>query len=166
MENVIHPPNSIVLNKNSNTTIFLAGSIEMGNAENWQEILSKKILDKYKNITIYNPRRDDWDSSWDQSFTSPNFYQQVNWELKALEDSDLIVLFLASNTKSPISLLELGLYANSNKLLVICPDDFWRSGNVSIVCENYSIPLYKNTEDLLENFQNVSNVLLEERFIK
>ena len=37
--------------------IFLAGSIEMGNSENWQEKVIKKFTDF--SVTFYNPRRDE-----------------------------------------------------------------------------------------------------------
>ena len=56
-------------------------------------------------------------------------------------------MYFDPETKSPISLLELGLFANSGKIHVICPEGFWRKGNVDIVCDEYNIPMYK---DLLE----------------
>jgi hypothetical protein len=71
--------------------------------------------------------------------------------LDALNKSDLIILNLLPDSKSPISLLELGLYASSGKLLVCCPDGFWRKGNVEIVCERYDIPLYDSLDDLLNS---------------
>ena len=146
---VIKSPNSIT-HSNSKPSIFLAGSIEMGNAENWQEDLTKYFE---KDFNIYNPRRDDWDNSWEQSIHNPQFYEQVSWELNALNKAQLIVMYFDPNTKSPISLLELGLYANSKKLHVICPEGFWRKGNVDIVCEKYDIPLYSN----IENFKSRIN---------
>lgn len=126
-----------------NPTIFLAGSIEMGLAENWQ-VKIENILQK-ESVTIFNPRRDDWDSSW--SHTSEQFNQQVNWELNALELSDIIFMYFAPETKSPISLLELGLYADSKKMIVVCPDNFWRKGNVSVVCARYNIPMFNTIDE-------------------
>ena len=52
-------------------------------------------------------------------------------------------------SKSPITLMELGLFAKSKKLFVVCPDEFYRSGNVQIVCNKYNIPLYKSIEELM-----------------
>jgi len=147
---VIKPPNSISKNHKRKYAIFLAGSIEMGKAENWQMKVEAYFKDK-SDYTILNPRRDDWDSSWTQEFENPQFYQQVNWELTGLERADSIIMYLCAGTQSPISLLELGLYANSGKLLVCCPKDFWRKGNVDIVCEKYGIPLYEKLENLLQN---------------
>lgn len=57
-------------------------------------------------------------------------------------------MYFSPNTKSPISLLELGLFARSGKVRVVCPEGFWRKGNVDIVCQYYNIPLYENFETL------------------
>jgi hypothetical protein len=126
----------------SNTSIFLAGSIEMGSAENWQEKI-ESILNNHK-ITILNPRRDYWDSSWKQEQTNVQFNNQVNWELNMLNNSTIIFMYLSPETKSPISLMELGLYAQSGKMIVCCPNGFWRKGNVDIVCTRYNIPLFND----------------------
>jgi len=37
--------------------VFLAGSIEMGKAENWQEKIERELKDT--DLVILNPRRDD-----------------------------------------------------------------------------------------------------------
>lgn len=117
--------------------VFLAGSIEMGKAEKWQDVIIKKCEDKP--FIFLNPRRDDWDSSWEQKITNHKFNEQVNWELDSLEEADYIVMYFDPNTKSPISLLELGLHAKSGKLIVCCPEGFWRKGNVDIVCKRNDI---------------------------
>ncbi len=147
---VIKPPTSISRNHKRKYAIFLAGSIEMGKAENWQTKVEIHFKDK-SDYTLLNPRRDDWDSSWKQDFENPQFYQQVSWELTGLQRADFIIMYLCAGTQSPISLLELGLYANSGKLLVCCPKGFWRKGNVDIVCERYGIPLYEDLAVLLQN---------------
>lgn len=120
-----------------NKYVFLAGSIEMGTAENWQTHAEKRLEEI--GMDVLNPRRDDWDSSWEQSIDNPHFYDQVTWELRGLDLAKYIIMYFDPNTKSPISLLELGLHAQSDKLIVICPDGFWRKGNVDIVCECYGI---------------------------
>jgi hypothetical protein len=132
--------------------IFLAGSIEMGNAVDWQTKVVKELNDFTKDLIFLNPRRDSWDSSWVQSIENEKFYEQVTWELDALDKSDYIFMYFDPNTKSPISLLELGLYASSRKLIVACPDGFWRKGNVEVVCERFDIPLLNNLDDLISHF--------------
>ena len=144
---VSKPPKYIHTNTFS---VFLAGSIEMGKAEDWQ----KKFADQFKKheITLYNPRRDDWDSSWKQSINNPQFCEQVNWELDHLEKANLIVVYFAGKTQSPITLLELGLWASKapHKVIVYCPDNFWRKGNVDIVCERYGVRQSKNFNELVQ----------------
>jgi hypothetical protein len=134
---------------NNDHKIFLAGSIEMGTAENWQAKVTKELED-YSGY-ILNPRRDDWDSSWVQDINNPNFYEQVTWELDMLDKSDIIVMYFDPNTKSPISLLELGLHAcgGSKYMFVCCPEGFWRKGNVDIVCQRYGIPCFENIETMM-----------------
>lgn len=125
--------------------IFLAGSIEMGKAENWQERVANE-LSNIPNLTILNPRRDDWDSNWIQSIHEPQFREQVEWEIAAMELADLIFMYFAPDTKSPITLLELGLFARSDKLIVCCSDGFWRKGNIEVVCNIFGVPLFEQFE--------------------
>ena len=154
VKRIIKPPSSISFEQDNSVKVFLGGSIEMGKAENWQERVEKALDYTEKEFRIYNPRRDDWDSSWEQTFENPQFSQQVNWELNALENSDIVIMYFDPNTKSPISLLELGLYAKSGKLLVCCSDGFWRKGNVDIVCEKYNVPLFNSLETLIKHIIN------------
>lgn len=125
--------------------IFLAGSIEMGKAEDWQAAIPVLFKDR-NDLTFFNPRRDDWDSSWEQKESNPQFNYQVNWELDHLDKADIIFMYFSPETKSPISLLELGLYANLEKMIVCCPDSFYRKGNVDIVCSRFNIPVYNTME--------------------
>lgn len=127
--------------------IFLAGSIEMGRAENWQHTV-EQALKKYNGV-LYNPRRDDWDASWEQNQKNIQFNKQVNWELNHLQVSDIVFMYLAPDTKSPISLLELGKYAGVKQMIVCCPKEFWRHGNVEILCVRENVPLYSNLDDAI-----------------
>ena len=151
MKNIYKSPENIEGRDKSKKSIFLAGSIEMDKAINWQKKCEELLLDRY---IIFNPRRDSWDSSWEQSIDNAKFKEQVTWELHALENADIIIMFFAGNTKSPISLLELGLFAHSEKLNVIVEDEFWRKGNIDIVCERYKIKQFKNLDELATNLMN------------
>jgi len=135
-----------------NIKIFLAGSIEMGKADDWQTKLSKDL--ELYHATILNPRRDIFDKDLVQSINTPAFYEQVSWELLAQESADIIAMYFAPDTKSPISLLELGLFAKSGKMIVCCPDGFWRKGNVEIVCQRYGVPFHNNYDTWLLNIKN------------
>ena len=147
--NVIKAPQPF---EHGGVKVFLAGSIEMGAAENWQERLTA-ALEPY-DVTVLNPRRDDWDSTWEQKIDNPQFNEQVTWELSALEDSDLVVFYFDPSTKSPITLLELGLFGptaedSETTTIVCCPEGFWRKGNVDIVCDRYDIPNVDDFDSLV-----------------
>lgn len=147
---VIKAPNPLIINTSS---IFLAGSIEMGKAIDWQTQITNSLLDT--NITILNPRRDDWDSSWEQKISNPKFNEQVTWELDALDRADVIVMYFDPKTMSPISLLELGLYAKDRYMIVCCPEGFWRKGNVDIVCQRYGVPMVETIDKLIEHIKKI-----------
>ena len=121
--------------------VFLAGSIEMGTAEDWQSRLVQEFSAE-PSLALLNPRRDAWDPSWRQSADNPEFAEQVCWELDGLDRADVIALYLVPGSRSPISLLEFGLHARSGKLVVLCPDGFWRKGNVEVVCARYGVELH------------------------
>jgi hypothetical protein len=126
-------------------SVFCAGSIEMGQCEDWQT----KTQERFEEfpITLLNPRRDDWDSSWTQEQKNPQFNYQVNWEMDSLDKADIIFMYFSPETKSPISLLELGAYGSTGKMIVCCPDGFWRKGNVEIFCSRHDIQVYNDIED-------------------
>ncbi len=129
--------------------IFLAGSIEMGRAVEWQKRVVEDLEDV--DVVLLNPRRRDWDSSWEHSINHLQFRQQVEWELQALDDSDIIVMYFDPETKSPITLMELGIHAATNpgKVIVCCPDGFWRKGNIDIVCARYGVAQVEDLNDLI-----------------
>jgi hypothetical protein len=127
--------------------VFLAGSIEMGNAELWQDYVIKKMQQSGVMATVLNPRRDVWDKKEVARMSNPKFLEQVTWELDAQEASDHILMHYDENTKSPITLLELGLFASTGKLVVSCPEGFWRKGNVEVVCDRFSVPLFNTLDE-------------------
>ncbi len=128
-------------------TIFLAGSIEMGAAEQWQERCVEMLKDT--GFTVLNPRRDDWDSSWEQSMNDPRFVEQVQWELQGLEGCEWAIVYFSPETKAPITLLELGFLAQlkPDYTIVVCPEGFWRKGNVDVVVDRYNMRYYKTLEE-------------------
>lgn len=141
----IRPPASLRLDC-PKPRLFLAGSIEMGKAEDWQALVTQALADV--DVLICNPRRDAWDASWPQDIDFAPFREQVEWELDALDRADLIVFYFAPGTKSPITLLELGLHARRGAI-VCCPNGFWRKGNVDIVCRRYGITQVDSLEELI-----------------
>jgi hypothetical protein len=143
-------PESLHNVDNYKTRIFLAGSIDNGKAANWQLEASRKI--GYKgllNTCIFNPRRLDWDSDLDAMKVSPTLYQQVSWELQALEKATLVIMYFEPGSISPVSLLELGTF--NEKCKVICPEGYFRKANVDIFCERYEVPVYSNLDELIND---------------
>lgn len=134
----------------SKPSVFLAGSIEMGVAEDWQAKIAAALLPL--DVLVLNPRRESWDSSWAQEIGNPPFREQVEWELSALDAADVILMYFDPATKSPITLLELGIHAAASpeKLVVCCPEGFWRKGNVDIVCARYGVKQAQTLEDVIE----------------
>lgn len=147
----IQAPNSIA---GTARRVFLAGSIEMGKAVDWQ----KQFLDATKDIdyTALNPRRADWDSSWEQAITHPQFHQQVTWELDGIDSAAVVVFYFDPATMSPITLMELGMVAARNwqPAIVCCPPGYWRKGNVDIVCQRAGITVVDTLEELIEKFRD------------
>ncbi len=135
----IQPPQDFRPYVGKAPSIFLAGSIEMGKAEDWQQRIVSSL--KHIDCIIFNPRRANWDSSWEQSIDNPDFRGQVEWELDALEAADHVVFYFAPPTKAPVTLLELGLRAakKPENIIVCCPDGYWRKGNVDIVCGRHGV---------------------------
>ena len=136
---VLQPPQALRLNKKPG--VFMAGSIDQGTAVNWQQDIICALAPMDLDIVILNPRRDHWDPTWDQDDSNPEFVKQVNWELNAMAKADMVVMYFAPGSKSPITLLELGLFAASGKLVVSCPHGFWRKGNVDVVCKRNKIKM-------------------------
>lgn len=128
--------------------VFLAGAIDMGDVEDWQRTLSERLSDL--DLVILNPRRDHWDPSWKQSIQDPNFREQVEWELDGLDRADVIAMWFASESKAPITLLELGLHARSGKLVIGCPQKFWRRGNIEVLSARHHLPLLDNFDSFVE----------------
>lgn len=121
--------------------LFLAGSIEMGRASEWQARLIAELAAQGVNGTVWNPRRPDWDASLRQDIDEPVFREQVEWELEHLEAADVVVVVFDPTTQSPITLLELGWLAacKPHAVVVYCPEGFWRRGNVQVVTYRYGL---------------------------
>lgn len=144
---IYNPPREVEEHDFINHMVFLAGSIEMDKAVNWQAELGNELV-KIPKLTILNPRRIVWDNSWEQKVDNPVFREQVDWELDGIEASDTIIFYFDPNTKSPITLLELGMVCQMIKLekrmIVCCPEGFYRKGNVDIVIDRAKNAIKEN----------------------
>lgn len=134
-------------------TIFLAGAIDMGKAKDWQKEVVE-ALSKF-DIQILNPRRTDWDSSWEQSADNAEFATQVVWEHNAMDAADMVIFVFTKDSKAPITMYELGRFGREKDSLVCVEEGFYRQGNMDIYCRLDKIPVYHNMEALLQDLKAV-----------
>lgn len=123
--------------------IFLAGTIDMGNSVDWQHgfinWLKNNVDETY---IVYNPRRD---KGFDDDKKELDY--QIKWELNHLEASDMIIMNFLGDSKSPVTLLELGLFSKSGKLTVCCEPEFYRYDNVKAVCDRYGVEMFNSLSE-------------------
>jgi len=143
----IKPPNKSL--EYFDTTIFLAGAIDMGEATDWQketvDYLKSKTSEEVDSVGIYNPRREDWNSSWKQELNNPQFFEQVSWELSYIDNCDVAIVYFTKDSKAPITLMELGKLSEikeAHNVVVFCPEGYHRKGNVDVLCHTKGIPVY------------------------
>lgn len=133
-----------VSNDHSFTKVFLAGTIDMGNSRDWQKEMYERFSKMDGRYILFNPRQENWDAS-----RPGEMDYQVRWELDHLEEADIILMYILGTSKSPISLLEMGLHAKGGKMVVICEEDFYRYDNVRITCDYYDVPLFSDLDSFL-----------------
>lgn len=127
--------------KNGNL-IFLAGS--MGQDENgvtWRDSIAEQLSGRYDVLdpTCHNHA----------SLDAQGMKRHIQWELDAMELADKILLRFLPDAESPISLIELGLYTFTDKLIVVCPKGFYKHNYLHVLCEKYNTPFLSNLEEAL-----------------
>ena len=128
--------------------VFLGGTIDMGQSDDWQTWLIEKLAGLPR-VDILNPRRRQWAPDWEQSLDCPEFVEQVRWEFDAMQVADTIVMYFAPGSRSPISIGEVYLNAHrGSSVVVCCPTGFWRKGNIDILCLRYGLHQVDSLEDL------------------
>lgn len=127
--------------KNS-TYCFLAGSIDFDSSHSWREKVKKELKGT---IRFFDPTRIEHND-----FTDAQMKEHIEWELDALKLSDRILLNLLPESKSPISLVELGLYVQSDKLIVVCPKSFYKRRYIETICNKYDTVLFDNLDEAIE----------------
>ncbi|CZT50745.1 uncharacterized protein RSE6_11787 [Rhynchosporium secalis] len=133
-------------------TIFLSGSIDRPTAT-WQSLLTAAL--SHLSVTILNPHREDWDSTWREDVDFAPFREQVNWELDAMKAADIVAVYFNPESPAPITLMELGLFAKEKKMVVACPKGYYKRGNVQIVCQKYGIEVVDNVAELAGRVVNL-----------
>jgi hypothetical protein len=140
----------------SGVTVYLAGVVDRAVTEDWRDQITTALgkLRLSFDITVFNPKRNDWDEGWIPEMNNPQFSEQVNWELDALNISKWIIVYFKKNAQAPVSILEFGMYADSGRLLVCCEGGFWKKGNIDIICSRKNIPAFETMQQLTGHLVN------------
>ena len=145
---IVEAPNSLKPYLSSSIIkVYITGSISLDKSKkNWIEIFIDRLAKSLKNrdIFIFHPIRKDWKSDWGKDRNDSQFWEQITWELEAQELADIVVMHFEPDALAPITLMEFGLNARPkaigySRLIVHCPKEFWKKGNVDIVCAKYGI---------------------------
>lgn len=134
--------NKLASKKESKDYCFLAGSIDFTLKDSWRE---KVIKEMGELVHFFDPTRTDHDELNDSQMKA-----HINWELDAMILADKILLNFLSDFKSPISLVELGLYVKSSKLIVVCPDQFYQKRYVEMLCKKYKTPFFNSLNEAIK----------------
>lgn len=122
MINIVTPPSLFI--SASGPSIFLAGSINRGEADDWQAQVSTAATATWieTDLTLYNPRRSTWADA------SEN--EQMAWTLPLLKTVDYVIMHLTGSGASPISTLELGMFIDDPRLYLSVDDSYDRKETI------------------------------------
>ncbi|KAI5460448.1 hypothetical protein BGZ63DRAFT_387257 [Mariannaea sp. PMI_226] len=126
-------------------SIFLAGTISAPGEPDWREDVSKALA--YQPLVIFNPKRDDWDSTWKESLSDSRWAEQIQWELDMQDQATIVAVFFDATTDAPTSLSEMGLAARAGKLIACALDGYSKRGYVEAVCRQYKATFVTTEED-------------------
>lgn len=146
--------------------VFLAGTIDDGAAKPWAHQVAAAFAGQP--INFFDPRRDDWDVTTEKRAHNPAFRRQVEWELSHLEGCDIPFFNFVGGSLSPVTMAELGytLASRGHAIVprtmpvVVCPDDFWRKGNIELLCERHDVAVY---DDLAAGLEALHQAIAAER---
>lgn len=127
--------------------MFLAGSIDLQLSGNWRKSIANKLCDQFD---FFDPT-----AIHHETLTASQWKQHIKWELEAMEKVDVILMNFLPSAKSPISLVELGLNTRGKKLVVICPNEFYKKQYINALCEHYSTPLFGDENEAIEHIKNI-----------
>lgn len=152
-------------------TVFCAGTIDNGAVEPWAHRVAEAF--EGKQVTFFDPRRESWNPNLENRAHCKEFRDQVEWELARIESCDIPFFYFVGGSISPITLQELGYViasragargnwnADIEMPIVVCPDDFWRKGNVEIMCEQHNIVVFNTLDEGIFELRRVVERWLE-----
>lgn len=138
-------------------TLFLAGTIDNGEAIDWQSTLNLDLSMERFDVLVWNPRRNNQDAGIGEN-EEVGFQEQVEWEHSKMLQSDFVFMYFVPGSTSIITCMELGLLAGLGvKPIVVCSRDFWRYGNVEYICNKYDILRFDTFEQGVKHLKIMLN---------
>lgn len=140
-------------------SIFLAGGIT--GCEDWQSYAVKR-LEGFGNITVFNPRRIDYDVTLGKTDVA----QQLRWEHYHLDRADQILFWFSHETVQPIVLFELGVRLRENnktkrqEIFIGCHSDYRRVFDMMTATglEGYDKEVFGSLKELLDDVLTYNQV--------
>ena len=72
-----------------------------------------------------------------------------------MERADIVAVFFAKGTLAAITLMELGLFIQKGKRVVVaCEEGFWKRGNVQVVCERFGVRVLGTLDELTKGVED------------
>lgn len=121
--------------------IFLAGSMATGSQVNWRQTVIDAFGEKYHFLDPTNLKHD--------SLTDVEMRNHIKWEFDGLRIADFILLNFLPDSLSPISMVELGMYIASKKLIVVCPKEFYKWRYIDTLCKEHNTLIFNQLEEVL-----------------
>jgi hypothetical protein len=148
---VVQPPRC--MRSGPDRSVILIGSEDNGEWKPWKDTIVSRLEDKTSdegfNLVVFDPERKEWETNWQHMTEGSRYKSQVRWELEHMEEVDVVVLYLGKGISSSMAMMELGLLARTNRLVLFCPDDEFGSKNVKIFCERYEVTRVEKLDALL-----------------
>jgi hypothetical protein len=127
----------------------------MGNSVDWQAEFIKHIDSDA--VKIYNPRR----RQGEAPKTDEELDFQIKWELQQIRKSDAVFMNFLPVSKSPITLLEIGLclMMEDKMMVVVCPHEYSRAANVRATVQAFGRPNLRLSDNFYTGIEDFAVML-------
>jgi len=125
-------------------TVFLSGSLSINDTSiYWRRKLIACLGPMDCDVAFLNPHRDDLIED-----PSCQYYMEhVEWVMKCLNTADQLVFYFDPKVETTVSMMELAAIASNRNVIICCPDKFWKSTIVNVICNEFDVPIFKTIEE-------------------
>lgn len=137
--------------------LFLAGGIPR--QQNWQWEIVQFLADRELPVTVFDPRREDYDKLSLLSIGS-----QISWETEKQREADLIAFWFCAGTDCPVTFYELAVALERGALVVVGVDPEYKYKKEVIQRVNFARPwvvVHEGFENFREKLLQKIETLLE-----